>query len=151
MKIGRQPVKRKERLPRPVLARLGGERDGKRARTARIPGGRMSGAEAGGRKTAATEASPKTASAGPAAIRAGAKTGATGANEVQTGTRGVPEDSRGVPAKSGGARRVGGTSQVEEETLKGERGALRAAGSTKTTQVGTFGTAAAQEERLIEG
>ena len=108
-------------------------------------------AETGGKKTVATEASPTTASVGPAATRAGTRTGTTGAEEVRTGTRGVPEDSRGVPAKSGGARRVGGTSQVEEETLKGERGALRAAGSTKTTQVGTFGTAAAQEERLIEG
>ena len=110
----------------------------------------MSAAEAGGRRTVATEASPTTASAGPAATQAGANTAATGTNEVLTGVRGVPTGSRGVPARTGGARQVGGTNHEEEEVMRRESEA-RVAEKVGTIQVAMFDNGAVQEELLIEG
>ena len=138
MSPGGQQLRKRERLPRPTHGRRG-----------RKYAGKPSAAEDGGKTTAATEASPMTASAGPAAIRAGASTMGTGASEVPTGVRGVLAGSRDAPTIAGGERRAGGANLKEKEGVRREPEA-HVAENTGTTQVAMSDNGVVQEEPLAE-
>ena len=114
----------------------------------------MIAAEAGGKRTAAIEASPTTASAGPAATPVGTSTEETEDSEVPTGCRGAQAGttagSRAAPTRTGGARPVGGANLKEEEAVRREQKA-HVAEKMETAQVAMFDNEAASEELLAEG
>ena len=110
----------------------------------------MSAAEAGGKRTAAIEASPTTASAGPAAIRTGASTAAVGTKRVPTGAGGVLAGSRAASTRTGGERLAGGADLKEDDAVRREREA-HVAEKMGTSQVAMFDHEAVQQELLIEG
>ena len=134
--------------PRPGL--LGEKRDGKEVLMTRARGGRMSVAVVGGNRTTAVEASPTTASAGPAATLTGASTAMVGTNGVPTGAGRVLAGSRAASTMTGGARPAGGADLKEEEAVRREREA-HVAEKTGTSQVAMFDHEAVQQELLTEG
>ena len=121
-----------------------------RVPTAQARGGKTIAAAVGERETTAVEASPTTASGGPAVILAGAITAEVGTSETPTGAGGVPARSRAALRRSGGAPPAGGASLKEEEAVRSEREA-HVAEKMGTTEVAMYDLAAVQQEPLAEG
>ena len=117
-----------ERLPGPVNGPHGDEKDGVKIPEDREQDGRKDAAVEGGTRTARAEASPMTASEGPAVTTAGTSGGLT---------------------RDGGEPRAGGT------RLSDGKAASRAPGVSvagmRTSKVAMFDHVAAQEKLLAEG
>ena len=110
----------------------------------------MSAAAVGGNRTTAVEASPTTASAGPAAILTGASTAAVGTKGVPTGAGRVLAGSRAASTRTGGERLAGGADLKEEDAVRREREA-HVAEKMGTAEVAMYDLAAVQQEPLAEG
>ena len=113
-------------------------------------GGKTSAAAVGGNETTAVEASPRTASAGLAAILTGTSTAAVGTKGAPTGAGGVLAGSRAATIRMSGGRPAGGTGLKEEDTARREQ-EDPIAEKTEMPQVAMFDRGAVQQELLIEG
>ena len=107
----------------------GDERDGVKIPVDRELDGRKDATAEGGTRTARAEASPTTASEGPAVTTAGTSSG---------------------PTRDGGEHRAGGTRLSDGEAASRAPGA-HVAEKVKTSQVAMSDRGAAQEELLAEG